>query len=583
MSRMPSLGSLLPGGYVLGALHHTDRISLIYEATLPDGVSSRASAQVLHPLHVEELRSWFELGGVLQQQFKHPNLPAVVALGYTDNGLPVMITEWLDGRTLRQELSGPRLPAMSEVMQVVREVGSALEYLHARNPKVLHRAVMPENVLRVEGQRGVKLLGIGQADRPGQAGNRYLYVPPEAMATGATLSPSVDVFSLAVLSFELITGKAPFRGDPTAVAAQMQRGALPYITGSVSEAMQPIDETLHRAWHADPWERTQDVRTFLVELDDAVKKVPAGLLARQRALMEQAARAPSDGSADATTRLAAVTDTAATRHFGRPRRMTETAPRHAIAAADHAVAESPRASERRIEPRRLRAESERVLAVESGSLARAGVDAAPETVDVGDAIISVDNTEIDDPAVLEAISEEVTDVAYVAAWTRLTDDLQEQITNVRPLEMIVPPTSPRRPRQRQATQAGPAVRPGWQPGAPVASVSASPSLRVPTPLPRPTVPPSPAPSLAVASAQATPLENPKFPLAQGAVIRTTAETSSPPQVPSWDEWSPFRHQRAPVPWHRRELRLTFPMLLAILVANGLIIAVLIAVFTLVLR
>ncbi len=119
MSRMASPGSQLPGGFILGALSHADRIGLVYEAFPAEGRGQKSRALVLHPLHVEELRSWFELGGVLQQQFKHPNLPAVVALGYTDNGLPVMITEWLDGRTLRQELSGPRLPAMSEVKAVL--------------------------------------------------------------------------------------------------------------------------------------------------------------------------------------------------------------------------------------------------------------------------------------------------------------------------------------------------------------------------------------------------------------------------------------------------------------------------------
>ena len=109
MSRMATPGSLLPGGFVLGRLSHADRVGLVYRAHHAENKDGRAaSALVLHPLHVEELREWFEKMAVLGRSLRHPHLVEVYALGYTANELPVVVTEWVDGKTARNELAAGR-------------------------------------------------------------------------------------------------------------------------------------------------------------------------------------------------------------------------------------------------------------------------------------------------------------------------------------------------------------------------------------------------------------------------------------------------------------------------------------------
>ncbi|MFO0625339.1 MAG: protein kinase [Polyangiales bacterium] len=268
-------GSPLPEGFVLGAMSHADRIGLVYDAVSPDGAS--VSAQVLHPLHVDELRDWFEANALMGLGLRHPNLVRVFAVGETHNGLPVMITERIEGRTLRARVAAGDLLVGHDLARVVRSVADALDFLHAQRVPVLHRALSPENVICTT-DGAVKLLAVGQADCPRYAPTKPPYLSPEELC-GAATSPASDVFSLASLTFELLTGRPAFAGSADGIVRSVQRGALPFVGVVHSDALAPINRALHRAWTASPRDRTPRAGVFAAELDDALRMVPASLLA----------------------------------------------------------------------------------------------------------------------------------------------------------------------------------------------------------------------------------------------------------------------------------------------------------------
>lgn len=280
---MAEPGSALPGGFVLGALSHADRVGLIYEARAPGGARA-ASAMVLHPLHLEELQEWFEENAALGLSLKHPNLVEVFAAGETHNGLPVMVTERVEGRTLRARIAGSDLLIGSELLRVVRAVAGALDYLHTRTPPVLHRALMPEHVVTTA-DGGVKLLAVGHADRPHHAPAKPAYLSPEELLGAITL-PASDVFALASLTFEVLTGRPAFAGDAANVLAAVQRGALPWVGVVPSDALAPINRVLHRAWSFSPRDRTPRAGVFAQELEDALRIVPQSLLSVRRTVRE---------------------------------------------------------------------------------------------------------------------------------------------------------------------------------------------------------------------------------------------------------------------------------------------------------
>lgn len=282
MSRMASPGSLLPGGFSLGRLSHADRVGLVYRARPTDASDSRsACALVLHPLHVEELRDWFERMAVLGRSLRHPNLVEVYALGYTSNDLPVVVTEWVEGRTLRAELAAGRVFNGAECIKILREVCAALTYLHSRTPPVLHRVLMPETVMVTVPNGVVKVLGVGHADRPHHPASKPASLSPEELMN-EPLSIASDVYSLATFAYELLSGRPAFAGGTMQVLTAMRRGVFPTITALTSEAAAPIDAVLRRAWSFDPAERHPSADAFFQDFEDAVLRVPGPVLAMRR-------------------------------------------------------------------------------------------------------------------------------------------------------------------------------------------------------------------------------------------------------------------------------------------------------------
>ncbi len=94
------------------------------------------------------------------------------------------------------------------------------------------------------------------------------------------------MFSLASLTFELLTGRPAFAGSAEGIVRSVQRGALPFVGVVHSDALSPINRALHRAWVATPRDRTPRAGVFASELEDALRVVPASLLSLRRGYRE---------------------------------------------------------------------------------------------------------------------------------------------------------------------------------------------------------------------------------------------------------------------------------------------------------
>lgn len=548
---MAEPGSALPGGFVLGALSHADRVGVIYEARGPGG--QVATAYALHPLHVDELRDWFEANAALGLSLRHPNLVTVYAAGETHNGLPVMITERIAGRTLRARIAAADLLMGAEFQRLVRALASALDHLHGLSPPVLHRAIMPEHVVTTP-DGGLKLLAVGYADRPHHGAAKPSYLSPEEIC-GQRLSPASDVFSLASLAFEVLTGRPAFPGDAGAVLAAVQRGALPWVGAAASEALAPLNRVLHRAWSPDPRDRPSRAGGLASEIDEALRLVPAALLAVRRSPSEpNAARMMSSQRALR----------AATLPSGMPRPVS--APAHASSASSMptfraaSVAPSPRASSASASgtyaalghttgafavPPPPRVPSG-LTALESPAEAGTAPSEAPRPrsvtppqapppddiparlfVDTDDAVLIMEPSLIDDRAVLEAIERE-------------------------------PPPEPVNPITAEAVTRD-------EPGR-LQVIQKRVVLKAPPP--PDAVADPPAPALALAPRATTGVRPAAFDRAP------TALADPDERRPSWSRWRPRSAPPPAASWNEREIRFT-PRLLALIVLGNVALTALI--------
>ncbi len=152
----------------------------------------------------------------------HPYICHIHDVGEMDHR-PFIAMEYVQGQTLKEKLSGSRLP-LKEALQIALETAEALEEAHSR--KIIHRDVKPGNILLTE-QGHVKITDFGLAKWIKTAEGEGLdytasvteevsatgtipYMSPEQV-TGKEVDPRSDIFSLGVVLYEMLTGVNPFR------------------------------------------------------------------------------------------------------------------------------------------------------------------------------------------------------------------------------------------------------------------------------------------------------------------------------------------------------------------------------------
>jgi serine/threonine protein kinase len=164
----------------------------------------------------------------------HPNAVTVHDLRMSSDGIAYMVMEYVDGTTLRGYLHGRGPLPPSEVLTIMGPIASALDVAHARG--VVHRDLKPENIMlgTVRGEPVVKLMDLGIAKMfaatdsthgaptaltvPGQIMGTPPYMSPEQWGElpedgGTDIDARADVYSFAVILFELFAGWKPFSGQ----------------------------------------------------------------------------------------------------------------------------------------------------------------------------------------------------------------------------------------------------------------------------------------------------------------------------------------------------------------------------------
>ncbi|WP_441286157.1 protein kinase domain-containing protein [Sorangium sp. KYC3313] len=222
-----------------------------------------------------------------------PAVPRLLGEGEMEGGFPYLVLELIDGETLArwmEALPGAGAAAPGEAMRLIDGIGAAVDRVHAAG--VVHRDLKPENVmLRRAGRPApeVALLDLGLA-RPGEAsgaaeeGNAVtrtglrlgsaLYMAPEQCLDARDVDARADLYALGVVAFELLTGRPPFVGEPSAVVrAHVSR--RPPRPSEIAPVPRGVDEVLLRALAKAREERFGSARAF----SEAVRAALEGAIA----------------------------------------------------------------------------------------------------------------------------------------------------------------------------------------------------------------------------------------------------------------------------------------------------------------
>lgn len=240
----------------------------------------------------------------------HPNIVTVLDFE-SDGTYAYLVMEYVDGLNLAELLArveGGRLTP-AECGHVVDSVARALAYAHEN--RVLHLDIKPTNIL-IDRQGTVKLADFGMATLSSAAGygdargGTVGYMPPEQIE-GMLVDERSDVFSLAVVACQALTGSDPFAA-PTAAASldKIRRGAAQRALRDCPELAAATEQTLLAALAVEPAGRTADVIDFADELIAGLGDPTEGA-SSLRDLVEQAER---DDGADEAPRGASLVDLA---------------------------------------------------------------------------------------------------------------------------------------------------------------------------------------------------------------------------------------------------------------------------------
>ena len=215
----------------------------------------------------------------------HPNICNIIRLGETEDGLVYVVMPFLQGEILSDRTNRLGHIPIEDVVRLVRQMAEGLHFAHQM--KIVHRDLKPENIMvakRPDGSEAAVVMDFGLAkERRADAELQKLtatgiilgtpeFMSPEQLR-GKPLDPRTDVYSLAILTFEMLSGKLPFQGrtqqetmiarlrsDPTPIRQLRPELNIP----------EPVERVLQKALKRAPEERYQSTVDFAAALEGAV-------------------------------------------------------------------------------------------------------------------------------------------------------------------------------------------------------------------------------------------------------------------------------------------------------------------------
>jgi class 3 adenylate cyclase len=183
----------------------------------------------------------------------HPSIVGIFDSGQLDDGKPFLVMQYVDGASLRVLIKSEGMN-FSQAANIIRQTGRALSAAHHRG--ILHRDLKPENIMvqsLSDGEEQVKIIDFGIAKIKNsvvsfstigeQFAGTALYMSPEQLKT-EPLTPASDLYSFAVIAYEMLTGRRPNNPDSAFQLLEMQREGLRIKPRDLRPSLSPVAEAI---------------------------------------------------------------------------------------------------------------------------------------------------------------------------------------------------------------------------------------------------------------------------------------------------------------------------------------------------
>ena len=220
----------------------------------------------------EAYRDRFQQEARSVARLKHPNILSVFDFGQSD-GITYLVLDLVEGGTLADRLGTPM--ELEDAVRILRPLAAALDYAHSQG--ILHRDIKPSNILiQKDGTPVLADFGLAKMAAPdrrltatGAVMGTPEYMSPE-QALGEAIGSASDLYSFAVVAYEMLTGRVPFQADtPGAVLLSHMNKAMPPTHELIGELSAHVEDTLRRGLAKTAGDRYANASQFVAALTPA--------------------------------------------------------------------------------------------------------------------------------------------------------------------------------------------------------------------------------------------------------------------------------------------------------------------------
>ncbi len=248
---------------------------------------------VLKMLHTEGLSDRamvrFHKEAKILSQLNHPNISPFFDFGLSEDNIPYLAIEFLQGETLKDRLKAESYLELEESLSIALDLAGALAHAHAKG--IVHRDVKPANVMVTEtdGSPRAVLMDFGIArlmetdeedqslTSSGELIGSPRYMSPEQGESGKTIDARTDQYSLGCLIFEMLTGNVPLSGDTAFDTIKMRQTLeAPRLSEmSIAEIPESLDDLVAKLLARVPDNRFSSMKEVAAIAESLLDEIAA--------------------------------------------------------------------------------------------------------------------------------------------------------------------------------------------------------------------------------------------------------------------------------------------------------------------
>jgi serine/threonine-protein kinase len=279
------VGRVLHNTYRIERLIGEGGIGVVYEASHLRLVRRFAVKMLSGEVseHPEDLAR-FKREALITSALGHPHILEMIDFNETDDGMPYLVMELLDGEDLARRLKRVgRLP-LGQVASIFQQAASALEAVHQKG--IIHRDLKPPNIFlcrRGERDDFVKIVDFGiskvlgfrsqTTETHGLPGTPHYMSPEQVEQKTDEMGLRSDVFAMATILYVMLSGQPPFRADSLpGVLFKIAYEEPPPLQALDPAVPESIAAAISKAMRKNPEERFSSMRAFWQEFESALER-----------------------------------------------------------------------------------------------------------------------------------------------------------------------------------------------------------------------------------------------------------------------------------------------------------------------